>query len=126
MSMILAIAVGGAAGAVARHFVSGWTMGLTGGGFPYGTLLVNVLGCFLMGWLIEYLALRGHLPGEVRAMLAVGFLGAFTTFSAFALDVALLQGRGALGPAFVYVLVSVVGALGGLFAAMALARKVLQ
>ncbi|MCR9256818.1 MAG: fluoride efflux transporter CrcB [Alphaproteobacteria bacterium] len=124
MSMILAVAAGGAAGAVARYLVSGWAMGLAGGGFPVGTVTVNVLGSVAMGILIEFLALRGHLPLEVRGLIVVGFLGAFTTFSTFALDVAVLHERGAMLSAFLYIVFSVVGSVGGLFLAMAVARRI--
>lgn len=125
MSMILAVAVGGALGAVARYLVSSWAMTLSSGGFPVGTLVVNIVGSFLMGVLIEVLAMKAQLPLEVRGLLVVGFLGAFTTFSTFALDFAVLQERGALLPAFGYVALSVLGSIGALFAALAIMRKVL-
>ena len=94
MQLILAIAAGGALGALARHFLAQQVMHLSGGGFPYGILAVNVVGCFLMGLLIEVSALVWQPGAALRAFLAVGFLGAFTTFSTFSLDVALLYERG--------------------------------
>ena len=94
MKMLIAVALGGALGAVARYKVSGLMVALMGHGFPWGTLVVNVLGSFLMGVLVEFGALKLNLSQEMRALLAVGFLGAFTTFSTFALDVSVLTARG--------------------------------
>jgi CrcB protein len=122
MKLVLAIAAGGALGAVARHLFAAHIMRWTGGGFPWGILAVNVLGSFLMGILVHALM---HLPEpmpNLRAFLVVGVLGAFTTFSTYALDVVLLIERGELGAAAGYALASVVLSVGGLFAGMALAR----
>ena len=84
--MLLAVAFGGAVGAAGRHLVSGQIMRWAGGGFPWGTLTVNVLGSFLLGVLVEYLVLRWSATQEMRGFLVVGLLGGFTTFSAFSLD----------------------------------------
>ena len=129
MKMLLAVACGGALGAVGRYLASGrierWLGGWLGSDFPFGILVVNVVGSFLMGALVELLAHTWSPPPEVRAFLAVGLLGAFTTFSSFSLEVALLYERGALGQAALYIAASVVLSIGGLFAGMALFRALL-
>lgn len=122
MTTVIAIAAGGALGALARHFLAGWVSSLAGGGFPWGIFVANVLGSFLMGVLVEVFARVGAPFAEARAFLAVGMLGAFTTFSTFSLDVVLLIERGQLLLAGVYAVGSVVLAVGGLYLGMALVR----
>jgi len=126
VKLILAIAVGGAIGAVARHLVNVQAAALMGFGFPWGTLTVNILGSFLMGVLVETSALVWSADSAVRAMLAVGVLGAFTTFSTFSLDTIVLYERGQMGLAAGYVIASVVLSIGGLFAGLAVVRAVVQ
>ncbi len=121
----MAIAVGGAIGAVARHYASGQVMRLVGMGFPFGTLLVNVVGSFAMGALVEVMALRWSVGPELRGFLTVGVLGAFTTFSTFSLDFVVLTERGQLGLAVLYAVVSVALSVAGLFAGMHLLRGIL-
>ncbi len=85
------VALGGAVGAVARYWVSGMVYRLTGPGFPWGTLVVNLVGCFLIGVVIVVLESTIQ-SGAIRAAVAIGFLGAFTTFSTFSYEtLALLQ-----------------------------------
>ena len=125
MPMALAIALGGAVGALSRHYMAAAVSRAFGLGFPYGTLTVNVVGCFLMGLLVEALALRFSITPEARGFLAVGLLGGFTTFSAFSLDAVLLYERGAFAAAAAYVAVSVVCSIGGLVAGLQIVRQVL-
>jgi len=125
VKLILAIAAGGALGAVGRHYVSSQVMKLVGSGFPWGTLSVNVLGSFTMGVLIEMMALRWNVGNELRAFMTVGMLGAFTTFSTFSLDFATLMERGEGYAALGYAAISVVLAVLGLFGGLAITRMFL-
>ncbi len=86
MSHALAIAAGGAIGALMRYWMSTWVYSKFGSDFPYGTLAVNVFGSLLMGLLYVLLVERMDLDPIWRAALLVGLLGAFTTFSAFSIE----------------------------------------
>ncbi len=86
MVQIISILLGGAVGAGLRFFTIQWVNVLLGRGFPYGTLLVNVLGSFLIGVLVVYFSQRELLTSPLARGLIVGVLGAFTTFSTFSLD----------------------------------------
>ena len=121
--MILAIASGGAIGAVLRHFVSSFALHTGGGDFPWGTLSVNIIGSFAMGILITLFAHLGNPSMEIKAFLTVGILGAFTTFSTFSLDVATLWERGASFVAMGYIMASVMLSIMALFAGMAIIRQ---
>lgn len=123
MTVIFAIASGGAIGALLRHFVGMASLRLFGAGFPYATLGVNILGSFLMGALIAYLAQSWSPPQEVRAFLTVGFLGAFTTFSTFSFDAVTLWERGEAFAALAYVLASVILSILALFAGLLIIRN---
>ena len=125
MKIIAAIAIGGAVGAVARHMVGAQMLRLLGSGFPWGTLTVNVVGSFAMGALVELMAVRWNVGPELRAFMTVGVLGAFTTFSTFSLDVAVLGERGTLLPAALYVLMSVGLSIAALFFGLWLFRQIL-
>ncbi|MEK9902126.1 MAG: CrcB family protein, partial [Rhodospirillaceae bacterium] len=94
-------------------------------GFPWGTLAVNILGSFVMGALVHIMAVSWSVSPELRALLTVGGLGAFTTFSTFSLDAVALYERGQLMLAAGYVLASVIGALGALVLGIRLARLVI-
>lgn len=116
----LAVAAGGALGALARYWLASTLALWVGGGFPWPILAVNALGSFMMGLLVDFFALKGSFSLEMRAFLTVGLLGGFTTFSSFALDAALLIERGQLLTAFLYIALSVGLALGGLILGRAL------
>lgn len=101
------IAVFGALGCLVRYFLAGWVYDLLGRGFPYGTLVVNVVGAFLIGFVME-LGLRSTLvPVSLRAGLTIGFLGGLTTFSTFSYETFKLLEDGELLHAGVNVLASV-------------------
>jgi len=97
-----------------------------GEGFPWGTLTVNVVGCFAMGVLVELMALAWLPSAEMRAFLTVGILGALTSFSAFSLDITVLHGRGETLLAVSYILVSVLAPIAAIFAGLAVTRAILQ
>ena len=86
VTKLLFIALGGAVGAMARYLVAGWGQNLTAGSFPLGTLIVNLTGCLLIGWLASVLAGPVLIREEFRMALLVGFLGSFTTFSTFGFE----------------------------------------
>jgi CrcB protein len=123
--MLLFIAAGGALGAMARYLAISGIGAIVGMAFPYGTLVVNILGSFVLGALVEILALTWSPTQEVRALMVVGVLGAFTTFSAFSLDVVLQLERGHLVGAAIYILSSVTFSVLGLFAGLRLMRLIL-
>ena len=120
----LAVAIGGALGAMARYAVSTWIFNATSHKFPYATLTVNVLGSFVMGILFVIIVERAALPAEMRGLLMIGFLGAFTTFSTFSLDALGLWQNGHLFLAMVYVLATVVLCIVAISCAIWLARLI--
>ena len=126
MKLIGWVAAGGAAGAAMRYLVMIAAAHLWGISFPWGTLTVNVLGSFILGVLVEAMALTWSVSEGVRAFLVVGVLGAFTTFSTFSLDVVTLYEKGEWGFAAAYVLASVILSVLALFAGLALARAALS
>ena len=112
MSMIFAVACGGALGAVGRYLLSNYLQTVTGNGFPWGTLTVNVLGCAILGLLFSAFLNFWSPTQEIRAFLTVGAVGAFTTFSAFSLEVVLMIERAQWILAGTYILTSVVLCVG--------------
>ncbi len=125
MQLFLLAAAGGAIGAGVRYLVN---QGFAHRGlieFPWATLTVNVVGCFLMGVVVAMLAQRFEGSLELRAFLATGILGGFTTFSAFSLEFATLFERGATTTAVTYVAASVILTLSAVFAGLIVARTVL-
>ena len=126
MKMILAVAMGGAIGAVGRHLVTRQFLHLFGTGFPWGTLAVNIIGSVVLGALVEVMALRWSVGLEVRAFLITGLLGGFTTFSAFSLDIAILYERGEGFIAAGYAAASVALAFAGLFLGLSGTRALLS
>ncbi len=105
--MIWYIALGSAIGGVARYLVSGLVQRTAGGGFPIGTLLVNVSGSFLLGILLRIATHPPHLAPELRAFLTIGLCGGYTTFSTFSAEAVTLLQQGEWRKATGYVLASV-------------------
>jgi CrcB protein len=124
MKLLLYAMVGGALGSGMRHAVNVGMGRWLGQGFPWWTLFVNVTGCFLMGALIELLALRFNASNDLRTFLATGVLGGYTTFSAFSLDFAFLMQRHEYLPAALYLVGSVALSVLGLYAGLWLMRLV--
>jgi CrcB protein len=118
----LIVFFGGGLGAALRHAINVGCARSCGIAFPYGTFVINITGSLVMGLIAGYLALRGEAAQEWRLFLMTGILGGYTTFSAFSLDAATLYQRGELGPAAFYVIGSVVFAIAGLFAGLAIVR----
>lgn len=122
MAHLLIVAAGGALGSGLRHLINVAAMRWLGPNFPWGTLFVNILGCLAMGVVIEMLARRFGASSELRLFIATGFLGGFTTFSAFSLDFAVLYERGAVLQAGAYMASSVLLSIAAVFVGMWLVR----
>lgn len=118
----LAVGVGGAIGAMARHGVGALSLRLMGPNFPWGTLGVNVAGSVLMGLFIAWLTAKEPQSSLLRVFIASGVLGAFTTFSTFALDAVALYRDRSLAVAGLYVAASVTLSIAGLLAGLAAGR----
>lgn len=125
ISEVQAVAAGGVIGAVGRYLVYVGVGHLLGTGFPYATLIVNVVGSFAMGVLVETTALVWSTSLTMRLFLSTGILGAFTTFSTFSLDFVVLYERKALGLCALYTIASFVLSVGALFAGLQLMRRLL-
>jgi CrcB protein len=112
--------LGAGIGGALRHGVNVWAARAFGYGFPFGTLIVNVAGSFIMGLAVGFFAYRaGLVPQHMRLFLTTGVLGGFTTFSAFSLDAALLFERHNYAMALTYALGSVVASIAALFVGLA-------
>lgn len=122
---LLSIALGGALGALARYGLSGWIHARLGSGFPWGTLGVNVLGSFLVGFGLSYLQ-HTSLPPVSREFLAIGLLGAFTTFSTFTWETAALLRDGEWARAGLYAGGSLALGIAAVLAGLALTEAYLQ
>jgi len=123
MSIYFAIALGGSLGAVSCYWVSTSTYSWLGSNFPYGTLMVNLTGSLVMGFLTVVLVQRFDVSDQVRLGLIVGFLGSFTTFSAFSMDTIHWIENGAVLKALAYVLVSVIACVLGAWAGLISAKQ---
>jgi CrcB protein len=127
MESVILVFLGGGLGSALRHLAQLGAAALFGpfgrdGGFPWGTLGVNVAGCVAMGLLFRWLAAEG--AGNARLLLMTGVLGGFTTYSAFALDAAQLAMRGDIGAAMLYIGGTLAGALGGVAIGLVVGKAV--
>jgi len=121
----IAIAFGGAFGAVSRFWLHSAVQRFNGSSFPLGTFAVNILGSFLIGVFLVVLAEKAQLSEPWRPLIAVGFLGALTTFSTFSLDALLLFEQGNYNTALFYIVSSVALCLFASFAGMQVTRVML-
>lgn len=119
----LAIALGGAVGAVMRYWVSTAVYAWLGRGFPWGTLVVNVAGSLAMGFLYILLLERLTAGPELRALLLIGFLGAFTTFSTFSIETFNLIEQAEIGKALLNMAVSIIACVLAAWAGVILGRQ---
>ena len=123
ITTVLPVAIGGAIGATARYLTGVVAVRVMGPGFPWGTMTVNIVGSFLMGVIVIYMAERsGH---RLSPFLVTGILGSYTTFSSFSLDALEIYERGQIGIAAIYVTASVLLSLAAIFAGLAVARNIL-
>lgn len=120
--LVIAVAAGGALGSVARYLVGVGSGKLFGTDFPWGTLIINVTGSFLIGAFVGLLAAKWELSQAMRIFLTVGICGGYTTFSTFSLDTYYLIERGQTLASSAYMAASVVLSVGALIAALRLVR----
>jgi len=121
----MAVAAGGAVGAMGRFALGGFAMRQMGPGFPWGTMAANVIGAFLIGILAEVIARRLGVGHILQAGLVTGLLGGFTTFSAFSLETALMIERHQWSLAAGYAMASVILCVGAVFLGLTAVRAVL-
>jgi fluoride exporter len=122
MKHLIFIALGGAGGALARHWMSSLVHNSANSHFPWGTLSVNLLGSFCLGIMYVVIVERGLIHPDWRSVTMVGFLGAFTTFSTFSLETISLLENGQPAAALGYVLFSVLVCVSAVWLAMSLVR----
>jgi CrcB protein len=120
---IVLLVVFGALGTLARYSLQGFVQTRSVSTFPSGTLIVNLIGCFLIGGIGQYALLHLSFPPEWRIGLVVGFLGGFTTFSAFSWETVRMLQDGQWRNGTLYVLASVIGGLICVISGMRLAER---
>ena len=124
MLQLLVIGCGGAVGALMRYGL-GWRITLlAGGGFPWGTLFVNIFGCFLAGLILTLFVTRIPLSDLLRNGLQIGLLGGFTTFSAFSIDAITLFDQGLWLRGLLYIVTTVVVSVLGAYLGMSVGRNI--
>jgi len=121
--MLWYIAAGSAIGGVSRYLLGGLLQRQTGGTFPIGTLVINISGSFLLGFILRYAVETPTLTPETRAFLTIGFCGGYTTFSAFSYETVALMEDGQWPRAALYVALSVGLSVLGTFLGIAAARE---
>lgn len=125
MKQLLFVFIGGGFGALSRFALSGIINKKISVIFPFGTLAVNLLGCFLIGFFFDMFD-RTIVPTELRAFILMGFLGAFTTFSTFTLETVNLLRDGEISPALINIFVSNLAGVVLVFVGVVLSRAVMR
>lgn len=124
MRLLIFIGVGGFFGAIARYLVGGWVTSLDGTVFPLGTLVINISGSFALGFFYAFAIDRFAVDPVWRSIIAIGFLGAYTTFSTFSYETVKLIESGSFGFAMLNLIYSLVGGLTAIYLGTVLARLV--
>jgi len=125
MRIFWSVAVGGALGCVSRYYLTAFIQQRAGPSFPVGTLVINITGSFLLGFIMRYALQSGVVSPETRMLLTSGFCGGFTTFSTYSYETAMMVDDGEYGRAAIYAGTSVVLALAGTFLGFAAANRLL-
>ena len=126
LKLLAYIALGSAAGGIVRYLIGVAVQSRSSVGFPVATLLINVTGSLLLGFLIRYYVVSPDIAPEFRAMITTGFCGGYTTFSAFSFETASLIEDGNYGRAALYIGLSVALSLVATFAGFAIARPLIE
>jgi CrcB protein len=122
MMRLVWLGVAGVCGTLARYGLSGWVQRVAGAGFPWGTLVVNLVGCFLFGLVWALAEYRLAISAELRTIVLIGFMGAFTTFSSFAFETSQLFRDSQYLMACANIAGQNILGIAGLFAGLALGR----
>jgi len=125
MRLYVSIAIGGAIGCLSRYVLASFIQQRAGADFPFGTLVINITGSFLLGMFMRFALQSGAISAEMRAFLTTGFCGGYTTFSTYSYETALLIEDGEYGRAGLYVGASVTIALIGTFLGFVAAHRLL-
>jgi fluoride exporter len=125
MRLVWWVALGAAVGGVVRYLVTVFIQERAGPGFPVATLLINVTGSLLLGFIVQYATDTPSVSPEVRLLLTTGFCGGYTTFSTFSFETARLMQDGEYSRAATYVFLSFALSIGGMFAGFAAARRLI-
>jgi len=125
MRIFWSVAIGGALGCVSRYYLTAFIQQRAGPSFPVGTLLINITGSFLLGFIMRYALQSGAVSAETRMLLTSGFCGGYTTFSTYSYETAMMLDDGEYGRAALYVGSSVVLALAGTLLGFAAANRLL-
>ncbi|MFS0777443.1 fluoride efflux transporter CrcB [Neobacillus sp. 3P2-tot-E-2] len=103
---LISVMLGGFFGAITRYAIGEWVN--IDNGFPLGTLLINLTGCFFLGWFLTFITIKRNIKPEVTLLIGTGFTGSFTTFSTFSVETILLFRNGLAGYGTIYVLFSII------------------
>ena len=122
MTNLLVIGIGGFIGAIVRYLVSGYFYNLYGNKFPYGTLAVNIIGCLILGFFITLVEGKFIISPQMKSFIAIGLLGAFTTFSTFSFETLVLVQRELYLSAFLNIIISISAGLLAVWLGIILAK----